>query len=147
MAAYPDQVWLNGAAQRQVKDSSQVVAGTFAVDEGNRRLVLGSNPAGKSVRSSVLQRAFTVQASGTRLRGIGIRNYASSVPDQGAVRISATNVALENVVIADSSTAALGTAASGTRLQNVSITGSGQVGVLADFADNLVLDHVVVSGK
>ena len=44
MAAYPDQVWIDGVAQRQVGSRDAVVAGTFFVDTAAHRLYLGTNP-------------------------------------------------------------------------------------------------------
>ncbi|WP_256793607.1 right-handed parallel beta-helix repeat-containing protein [Terrabacter sp. Ter38] len=139
MAPYPEQVWVGGVEQRQVKSLSLVGSGSFYLDEGAERLYLGTDPTGKSVRSSVLGRAFSVQSANTTIRGIGVRNYATSVPDQGAVRTSGANFVLENVVVADSSTGGVGVFAPGARLRHITVSGSGQQGIQGHFADDIAI--------
>lgn len=140
-------MWVNGAELRQVQRVSQVTTGTFYLDEGAERLYLGADPTNKSVRSSELSRAFNVQSANTTIRGIGVRNYATSVPDQGAVRTSGANFVLENVVVADSSTGGVGVFAPGARLRHVTVSGSGQQGIQGHFADDLAITDSLVSNS
>lgn len=145
MASYPEQTWVNGVEQRQVRTLALVVPGAFYLDEKSEKLYLGTDPTGKSVRSSVLARAFSVQAASTTIRGIGVRDYATSVPDQGAVRTSGANFVLENVVVADSSTGGVGVFAPGARLRHITVSGSGQQGIQGHHANDLAITDSVVS--
>ncbi len=142
MAAHPDQVFIDGVPQTQVASLAKVTAGSFFVDYSANRLYLGSNPAGHTVYASTLIRAFSVNSSGTVLRGIGIARYAPSVPDMGAVASNATLTTLENVVIAQSATGGLDLSAGSDTLRNVTVADSGEVGVQGSRADNLTLSGV-----
>ena len=99
MAAHPDQVWVDGHRQVQVKSQSDVVSGTFYVDYARNRLYIGSDPTGRIVEASSLAKAINIRSANTVIRGIGIRNYAPSVPHMGAVIVDARNVTLDKVTI------------------------------------------------
>lgn len=139
MAAHPDQVWVDGVAQKQVKTRTAVVPGTFYVDYAADRLYLGTNPSGNEVLASTLTRAFRIRAAGTVIRGIGVRRYAPSVPHMGAVTVEedGDNVTLEDVAITDSSTTGLHVAGTGAKLQNVTVARNGMLGASATYADGL----------
>ncbi len=142
MAAYPDMVWVDGVEQKQVGSVAELVAGTFFVDTTAQALYLGTDPTGRRVEASTKQRAFQIYGSGTTLRGFGIRRYADSVPHMGVLTTSAPNMTLENLVIQDSATAGVGIYGTGTRLDSVTISGSGQQGLQANKADGLVVNNV-----
>jgi trimeric autotransporter adhesin len=146
MAAHPDQVWIDGFAQHQVASKSAVGAGTFFVDYSANELWLGTNPNGKDVRASDLVRALMLRSAGSVVRGLGIRRYAPSVPDMGAVTVENNNIVLENVAITDSATTGLhigsGTTTSGVVARNVAVSVSGMLGINATYADNLTVDRV-----
>ncbi|WP_375430333.1 right-handed parallel beta-helix repeat-containing protein [uncultured Friedmanniella sp.] len=144
MAAHPDAVWIDGAEQKQVGALSQVKAGTFYVDTSGKRLYLGTNPSGRSVAASTLSQAVSLRAPGTTIRGIGFRRYADSVPQQGVITTYYPNQHLENVEVRDSATAGIGIFDTGSTLKNVTISGSGQIGLQANKADNLVVDNVAI---
>jgi hypothetical protein len=143
MAAHPDQIWVDGVALKQVGSRSQVTGGTFFHDRGANRLYIGSNPAGKQVRASALVKAFEVRSSNSVLRGFGIRRYAPSVPDLGAVTLERSGIRLEHVAVWDSSTTAISAVASGVTLRNVHVARSGMLGVHGNNSDGLVLDRVL----
>lgn len=147
MAAHPDAVWIDNVEQKQVGALSQVKAGTFFVDTGNKRLYLGTNPSGHSVAASTLSQAVSLRAPGTTIRGIGFRRYASSVPQQGVITTYYPDQHLENVEVRDSATAGIGIFDTGCTLKNVTISGSGQMGLQANKADNLVVDNVAIRGS
>jgi parallel beta-helix repeat protein len=144
MAAHPDAVWINGTEQTQVRTLSQVKPGTFFVDYGARRLYVGSNPAGQSVQASTLAQAVSLRAPGTTLRGLGFRRYANSVWQQGVITSYQPNMRLENIDVRDSATAGVGIYGAGCSLKNVSISGSGQMGLQASYADGLVVDGLLL---
>ncbi|MDL4772337.1 right-handed parallel beta-helix repeat-containing protein [Actinomadura xylanilytica] len=142
MAAHPDQVWIDGRAQRQVGSRGEVKGGTFYVDEGARRLVMGADPRGHDVRASTLDEAITIRGAGTVLRGIGVRRYATALPQMGSVKVVAPNVTVENIAVTDSATTGLSVLAGSARVQQVTTTGSGMLGVHANYADDLRLKGV-----
>ncbi|WP_306453488.1 right-handed parallel beta-helix repeat-containing protein [Clavibacter capsici] len=145
LAAHPDQVWFGGTAQRQVATRAQVVPGTFFVDRAADRLYVGSDPRSSSVRSSDLISALQVRGDGSTVRGIGIRRYAPSVPDQGAVQIHGTRVAFEDVAITDIATIGLSVMATDARLTGVTAARNGMLGMRAVYADRLVATRLLVA--
>ncbi|MDL4815683.1 right-handed parallel beta-helix repeat-containing protein [Actinomadura opuntiae] len=147
MAAHPDQVWLDGAPQRQVGARADVKPGTFYVDEGARRLYLGSDPRGHDVRASTLSEAITVGGAGSRLRGLGVRRYATSLPQLGSVKVTAPRVTVENVAVDDSATTGLSVLAAHARVRHVTADGNGMLGVHANYADDLRLEGVRSTGN
>jgi parallel beta-helix repeat protein len=150
MAAHPDQIWIDGVAQKQVASLGAVVAGTFFHDEAANQLWLGTNPTGRSVRASDLIRALMVRSAGSVVRGIGIRRYAPSVPDMGAVTIERSNVLVENVAITDNATTGMhvgsGTV-TGVTIRGVSLARNGMLGMSASNADRLTVDGVVAENN
>ncbi|MFE4950636.1 right-handed parallel beta-helix repeat-containing protein [Leifsonia sp. NPDC056665] len=145
MASHPDQLWVGGTAMKQVASASQVTAGTFSYDTAAKTLVLGTNPAGKEVRASDLQKAITVGAPGFTLKGIGVRRYAPSVPDMGAVTSYQGGATFENDSFSDMATTGVALGGSGNTLRNVTVARDGLLGVQANNADNLTLDGVLAA--
>ncbi len=118
--------------------------GTFYVDEGADRLYLGTDPAGAKVEASTLSQAVSLRAPGTTLRGLGFRRYADSVWQQGVITAYYPGMTLENLVVADSATAGIGIFKPDSVVRDVTITGSGQLGMQAGLADNLLVDDVKI---
>lgn len=147
MAADPDQVWIGGVPQRQVGSLDVLRPGAFFHDRGADRLYLGSDPAGREVRASTLQRAVMARAGGSVLRGFGVRRYAPSVPDMGAVTVEEPGIEVEHVAIDESATIGLFVAARDARLRNLRVERSGMLGVLADEADGLVAERMRIEGN
>lgn len=145
MASHPDMIWLNNTEQKEVASLSKVVAGTFYVDDANSKLYLGSDPTGKTVRASDLQWAFSLRAPGTVLRGFGIRRFADSVYQQGAITSYYESQTLDNMTILDSATAGVGFFKPNSTIKNTTVDGSGQIAIQASKADNLTLDNVSVT--
>lgn len=145
LAAHPDQIWIDGVAQRQVGSRAEVVPGTFFHDRAADRLWLGSDPTGHEVRVSELIRALMVRAEGSVVRGIGVRRYAPSVPDMGAVTIERPSVTVENVAVTDTSTTGIHVGSGTTPnvvVRNVYLARNGMLGMNASNADNLTVDRV-----
>jgi hypothetical protein len=145
MAAHPDQVWIGSAAQQQVASRSQVRPGTFFYDTAAKTLVLGTNPAGQQVRASDLQKAITVGSAGFTLKGVGVRRYAPSVPDMGAVTAYQGGALFENVSFTDNATTGVSLGGNGNTLRNVTVARNGLLGVHANSSDNLTLDGVLAA--
>jgi parallel beta-helix repeat protein len=86
----------------------------------------------------------SLRAPGTTLRGLGFRRYADSVWQQGVITAYYPGMTLENLVVADSATAGIGIFKPDSVVRDVTITGSGQLGMQAGLADNLVVDDVKI---
>jgi parallel beta-helix repeat protein len=147
MAAHPDQLWVGGVAQQQVASRSQVTAGTFYYDTAAHVLYTGTNPAGKSVRASSLIKAISIGSTGVTLRGFGVKGYAPSVPDMGAVTDWKGNFTVENVAILDNATGGMSIGGTGVTLRNVTSARNGLLGVQANYADNLYVSGLLVAGN
>ncbi|MGJ1645358.1 right-handed parallel beta-helix repeat-containing protein [Clavibacter sepedonicus] len=145
MAAHPDQVWIGQTAQKQVASRDRVVAGTFFVDTAADRLYIGSDPGSQPVRSSDLVQALSVRGDGSTVRGIGIRRYAPSVPDLGAVVVQARNVTVENLVITDNATTGISITATGAKATALTVARNGMLGMHANYADGLRASRLLVA--
>ncbi|MBH0052876.1 right-handed parallel beta-helix repeat-containing protein [Salinibacterium sp. SWN139] len=147
LAAHPDQLWMDDAPLTQVGSRDEVTASSFFHDESTGVLYIGENPSGHTVRASTLQRALSIRAEGSTIRGIGVRRFAPSVPDFGAVTVERPDVTIENVVITESATTGLFITAANTTIRQVTVTESGMIGVAANYADNLLVDGLKASGN
>lgn len=143
MAAHPEQVWIDGVAQKQVGSLSAVTAGTFYVDHAGNKLTLGTNPAGKSVRASTLIKALSIRADGSTVNGINVRKYAPSVPDMGAITTEKPGISLSNLIVEDSATTGINVSAVNNKISNVRIQRSGMLGMNAVYADGLSVNKLV----
>ncbi len=147
MAAHPDQVWIEGTQLTEVARRDQVGAGTFFVDDSRRQLVIGSDPTGADVAASTLTQALSVRSVGSEIRGIGVRRYATSVPQMGTVIVAANDVSLTDVVIRDNSTTGVYSWGLRTSLTRVSLINNGLLGGGAATADGLTLHRVLSRGN
>ncbi|MBF4620715.1 right-handed parallel beta-helix repeat-containing protein [Clavibacter sp. VKM Ac-2542] len=145
MAAHPDQVWIGQQAQKQVSSRDKLAAGTFFVDTAADRLYLGSDPGSQTVRSSDLVQALSVRGDGSTVRGIGIRRFAPSVPDLGAVVVQARNVTVENLVITDNATTGISITATGAKATALTVARNGMLGMHANYADGLRASRLLVA--
>ncbi|WP_232304656.1 right-handed parallel beta-helix repeat-containing protein [Microbacterium sp. XT11] len=147
MAAHPDQVWVGGAQLKEVASRSLVKAGTFFVDKSRSQLVIGSDPTGKAVEASTLTQAVSIRSAGSVLQGIGVRRYATSVPQMGTVVVAAADVTVSDVTIRDNSTTGLYTWSPRTTFDRVSVIGNGLLGAGASTADGLRVHRMLSVGN
>lgn len=147
MAAHPEQVWIDGIAQKEVAAEKNVTAGTFYVDDAGKRLVLGTDPAGKAVRSSTLQTALAVKSIGSVVRGIGVRNYGNSVYQMGAITAQNDGITFENLVVQNNATIGMYVWGTGVTFANITSTGNGMQGGGANAAYGFTLKNSVFSGN
>ena len=143
MAAHPDQVFVDGKPLEQVKSKSLVKAGTFFLDEATSKLYIGTNPTGKTVEASTIIKAMNVKGANTVVRGIGIRRFAPSVFHMGSITVEQPGATFENVTILDAATTGISILREKVTLNQVTIAGSGMLGIHARFADNLTLTKVL----
>ncbi|MGV8858331.1 right-handed parallel beta-helix repeat-containing protein [Rhodoglobus sp.] len=145
LAAHPDQMWWDDKPLTQVGTLDELSSTSFFHDEDGGMLFVGADPTGHVVLASQLQRAVSIRAEGTVIRGIGIRRYSPSVPDYGAVTIERPNVTLENVVVSESATTGIFITAAQVTLNAVTSTRNGMLGVAANYADGLVVNGLNAS--
>jgi parallel beta-helix repeat protein len=145
LAAWPDQAYVNGTQLKQVAPSA-VVAGTFAVDYTNKRLIIGEDPAGKDIRAADLEQAIETQVPGVTIRGIGFRRYANPIMANGLIRVAKDNSRVENVRIDDAAT--IGLSISGNvKVDRVTINRAGMVAYMGHYADNSTITNSVASNN
>ncbi len=147
LAAYPDQVWVDGVAQQQVASEGAVGAGAFFVDRVGKRLILGTDPSGKTVTASKLQTALAVKSVGSVVRGLGVRNYGNSVYQMGAITAQNDAITFENLVVQDNATIGMYAWGTGVTFANITATGNGMMGGGANSADKFTLKNSVISGN
>lgn len=147
LAAHPDQVWVDGAAQKQVGSRAAVRPGTFYVDYAQDRLYLGSNPAGKTVRASDLVRGLAIRAANSSVEGIDVRRFAPSVPDMGAVTVERPGVSLDDMQISDNATTGLHVGATDAQLTGLVLQRNGMLGANTVYADRLSVRDMTAHGN
>ena len=147
MAAHPDQVWVAGIALREVGSRAEVQPGAFYVDHAGDQLVIGDDPTGRVVESSTLTQAISVRSAGSEVRGVGVRRYATSMPQNGTVIAAADRVTFSDMTIRDNSTSGFYSWSSNTTLKSVSLIGNGVLGGGASTADGLRLERVLSLGN
>jgi len=147
LAGYPEQVWIDGKALRQVGSAAQVTSGTFFVDSSAKRMVIGSDPSGRRVEASTLARAIQVQGAGTTLRGFGVQRYATTLNMMGTVTAEVNGVTLENLVVRDNATIGVYAWNDNQTLNKLTVTGNGMLGIGANGTHNLRITNSVVSGN
>jgi parallel beta-helix repeat protein len=147
LAADPDQLFVDGAALKQVGTAAEVVAGTFAVDDAANTLTIGSDPTGKQVRASDLVQAIFLSGKDSVVRGIGVRRYANPFETKGAVRVINTGGTIENVVVEDVATFGLTVSSPGKTIDHVTVQRAGLMGVGGNQADNSTVRNSIFSNN
>lgn len=96
--SWVEQVWVNGVEQRQVADGSDPAPGEFSVGS-LRRVVLGSDPSGKTVEASVRQELFDVAGRATvTVRG-GLFEKAANYRAFPAIASNGNSLTLDGVEV------------------------------------------------
>jgi parallel beta-helix repeat protein len=148
MAAYPDQMFVDGRQLDQVASSVVPGPGQFAVDYAAKTLTMGSDPTGHEVRASDLAQAFVV-AGRVTLRGLGVHRYATSLPQIGTVYFGGTpgfDVA-ENVVIADNATQGLSMGTHDVVVSHVTAINNGMTGIHSNNGTGGVVADSLITGN
>ncbi|WP_314854034.1 right-handed parallel beta-helix repeat-containing protein [uncultured Microbacterium sp.] len=145
MAPYPDQLFIDGRPQQQVKSAAEVKPGTFAVDYASNRLILGTDPTGKEVRASDLAQAILVPAAQVTLQGFGVRRYATPYNLKGAIWMQNVDATIRNLVIEDNATIGASVTNDRATLDHVTLRRNGQLGLAMDAAYNSRLVNSIVN--
>lgn len=163
LAGLPDMVFVDGRPLRQVADADSVTRGTFSVDPERNTLLIGTNPAGRTVEASAfpwLLQFDGPRAAGSTIRGVGVAHYASyqEYGQRGAmVVVNAPSVTLENNTFAYSASSGAAVFQPGATVAHNTFADNGLVGLVANRADDLELsgntftrnnrEHFALSGK
>lgn len=132
LAAWPEMVFLDGRALRQVADVTDVAPGTFYVDLERQALVIGSDPLGATVEASTLERALTIRdAAGSVVRGIGVRRYATPFDKVAAIAGFSDQLTFDRLISEDNATNGLSVIGTGCRVLRSTARRNGQIGLHA----------------
>ncbi|WP_317229085.1 right-handed parallel beta-helix repeat-containing protein [Clavibacter sp. MX14-G9D] len=143
MAARTDQVFVAGTPLRQVATAAQVVPGTFFVDETAKTIRIGTNPIGKEVRASDLRQALQIQSADATVQGIGIRRYATSYEDRGALRFDNVRATARDLVIQDNAMVGIALGNNDATVSRLTVQRSGMLGLSTGYSYGLVVEDSV----
>ncbi len=160
VAEYPIAHWCemvlyDGTQLTQVQNLSELGPGKFYVvgsfpsggitnDYRSTEYIIGDDPNGHEVRIADLSRALGIGRNNTTIRGIGFRNYNTSLCDWGMMSVSTsiTNLNFENVIVQDISTMAGAASGSNSVTRYCTFQRCGQTGWGGD-SDNGLVEHCI----
>lgn len=157
LAAWPEQVWVDGRRLKQVAKRGEVTVGTFWVEgsygtgDGSKtftssRYIIGENPSGKTVRVATATTCLSSTGTGFALRGVGFRRFAASTPFRGVVKLRHSDCVMEDVVFEDAGILSVtGYQAHRSTFRRVSIYRAGMLGLEATESDDLYVEDLLVS--
>ncbi len=145
MAGYPEQVWVDGNPLTQVGSASAVTTGKFYVDAGAKKLIIGTNPSGKKVEASTLQKAIVVHGAGSTLRGFGIKRYATTMNQLGAFSLEVDNLTVENMVVKDNATIGIFAWGNNLAMNRITVTRSGVLGIVLSAVNGATVNQSNIS--
>ncbi|WP_163511499.1 NosD domain-containing protein [Fodinicola acaciae] len=152
LAGWPDMVFLDGRALRQVPSRSAVRAGTFFVDPDRHALYVGTSPDGHAVESATRPQFMVLNpgATGTVIRGIGFRHFASNqeYSDRPAmVSVNARHVTFEKDAFVESASTGILVGQPEATVTGSVFVRNGLVGLLANRADGIRIVGNTVIGN
>ncbi len=149
LAGYPDMVFVNGVALRQVASRAEVGPGVFFVDYARAELFIGVDPSGKVVEAAARSEALYLNtAHNSVVRGIGFKHYATPVSRYGAVRGYANNLLFENNAFVDNALAGLSVIGTDIRVMRNTLARNGQMGLHAHRSNGLIVqDNDIVENN
>ena len=140
LAGDPDQVFIDGRPLTQVGSRTTLSPGTFFVDEANDALWIGDDPAGRTVEASVRADGLTIKSSGTVVRGLGFRHYATPVARLGAVKAQGNGITIEDCVFTQNAASGLDVRGDDVRVVTSTAIDNGQLGMRATDAHRLTVE-------
>lgn len=154
-AAWPEQMFYDGAPLTQVGSLAELGPGKFFVEGAmaggsgvdknafvSTYYVMRDTPTGHEVRISNLSRLCTVAQPNITVRGIGIRRYSPALVDWGAFYMATqANFIMENCIIEDSSTLGLHVRSPGAIMRHLTIRRCGCEGISAASSDGGTLEY------
>ncbi|RII94279.1 right-handed parallel beta-helix repeat-containing protein [Clavibacter michiganensis] len=147
LAARLDQLFVAGTQLRQVSTAAQVVTGTFFVDETAQTIRIGTNPLGKEVRASDLRQALQIQSADSTVQGIGVRRYATSYEDRGAIRFDNVRATARDVVIQDNAMVGIAMGNDDSTISRLTVQRSGMLGLSTGYSYGLLVEDSIFTGN
>lgn len=140
-AAYPDEVFLDGAPLRQVLRREDVVPGTFFHDTAADRIWLGDDPGGRLVEASARSWAlYFNEAHGSRLRDVTVRRYATQGRDMAAIRLYSNDLVVAGVVSELNAFSGISAIGSNIVIRDSRMSENGYIGLHGDRLSTLVVE-------
>ncbi len=143
-ANYPAQVFIDGTALQEVGSLAEVTTGKFYADSANKRLAIGTDPTGRTVASSDLQRAIQIGTTNVNLKGFGVRRYATTSAARAAVLMDPDGGTFENLVVSDNAAEGLALSGANKTIRNLTVERNGMMGLGMDRANNASITKSVV---
>lgn len=145
VAGFPEMLFIDGVALQEVENEDELGPGRFFNDTGTRRLRIADDPTGRVVEASTLNWAFYFNgATGSTLRDVRVRRYATPKSNMAAIRAYGDGVTLDGVVVEDNAFAGISAMGSNITIRDVVSRRNGQNGIHGHYADGLVIDGVTV---
>lgn len=148
VAGYPDQLFVDGKAQRQVLSRTEVVAGTFFHDRGVGELLMGTDPTDRTVEVSDLSWAlYFNRADGSSLSGVTVRRYATEAGHMAAIRAYGNNIDIRSVVVTQNAYIGISAIGNDTVITKSSVEENGYIGIHAHQSRRLTVRQNRVVGN
>lgn len=140
-AAYPDQVFIDGAPLTQVLSRDAVVPGTFFHETGANRIWVGSDPSGRLLEASNRSWAIYLnRANGSSLTDITVRRYATDGSDLAAIRVQGRDHTLTGVVSEYNAYSGLSVIGSNITIRNGRFNDNGYIGLHGHQLNGVTVD-------
>lgn len=142
MAADPQMVFIDNIQQRQVETLNKVTTGTFYYDRTTKKIIIGTDPANKTVELAARPSAITLGNNKIyAIKGIGFRKYASNVYPNAtgaAVTVGSDHLEIENSVFASNAGVGIriNSPRNGTYLRRVVVANNGGLGMSSNGSSN-----------
>ena len=148
IAAYPDQVFIDGRPQRQVLSRGGVVPGTFFHDTAADRIWVGDDPTASRVEVSALSFAFYFdRANGSRLTDVTVRRYTTEERHMAAIRGYADDLVFSGLAVEHNAFSGLSVIGRNIAVVDSRFVDNGFIGVHGHRVSGLVVERVAVIGN
>lgn len=144
---YPEELFIDDVRQKHVATAGEVGPGTWHFDYPNDTIIIGEDPAGKKIETSVTTYAFRSANNNVTIKGVVIEKFANLAqrgviyPEQPLGTVG-EGWAVEDCIIRNNHGAGLSPRDGGV-VRNCLITQNGQIGMSAVGADILIEDNEI----
>ena len=152
LAGYPEMVFSGNTQLTQVGSEAAVTSSSFFADRGLNRIVVGYDPVGLLTTIAHRKDGIFVSgsaASGTVIRGVNWRRFATPMLEQAAVKLFASNCLMENCVVQDTANSGVyvydAVNAANVVIRNVTVRRAGQIGIGASQSDGLTVTRCYIT--
>ncbi len=127
-ATDPQLAYIDGQRQDEVASLSGTTSGKFYYDQVNKRIYIATNPSGHTVELATRPSALVIGASGTQIKGLGFRRYATneySNLTNSAVYMGGTDFLVQDAVFTENAAGGLSMAPQGSTMNHVTSVNNG----------------------